>query len=529
MSTRSRRTRLLALILVPVASLIVVGGSWAVASPPGSSADDGYHLTSIWCAWGDSESCRGADRPGPVLVPDRVATPACFALQNGTDARCTWLLTGELIRTEWYNTGGEFNPPMFYATMRLFVGTDVARSVVVMRLVNSLLAAAMLLWALAVARPTVRRALLVSWGAALIPVGIFFIASTNPSGWVITGVGLYWAFVLTLLHEKTVRSRRAVLALGGAIVTAGMAIGARSDALYFILLSSIAVVVLSSNRFRGRVRHRWHLVTGLLAALAIILVIAWNTRAASFLKLSGQLNFPPGDAARDQPNAILKTLLEFPSFMAAMLGGQAPLWTQRSSALDGGTPGYSWPGFTYGVGYVDVHFPSIVGVLGIGAVTAIIIIGFQGHSPRKLIAATLIFLGIVGEVLFLRAIYGFSVMGQTLQPRYFLPIVLALIGICLLVYPSSRELMNRAQALILVCALALSSSIALRATMARYIHGQDHSYTQFSDLPRWWWPSGPSPDVVWIVGSFASLIWIASTVYVGRRGSSSKLRASTLN
>ena len=39
-------------VVLPLA-LLVVFGSWAVTSPVGSSPDDDYHLSSIWCAGGE--------------------------------------------------------------------------------------------------------------------------------------------------------------------------------------------------------------------------------------------------------------------------------------------------------------------------------------------------------------------------------------------------------------------------------------------------------------------------------------------
>lgn len=36
--------------LLPVIAFVFLGWSWAFASPTGSSADENYHLSSIWCA-----------------------------------------------------------------------------------------------------------------------------------------------------------------------------------------------------------------------------------------------------------------------------------------------------------------------------------------------------------------------------------------------------------------------------------------------------------------------------------------------
>ena len=41
-------------VWLPVAFFVMCAG-WALTSPPGSSPDDDFHLTSIWCAAGTQD------------------------------------------------------------------------------------------------------------------------------------------------------------------------------------------------------------------------------------------------------------------------------------------------------------------------------------------------------------------------------------------------------------------------------------------------------------------------------------------
>ena len=487
--------------------LLALGWSWAYASPLGSAADDDFHLNSIWCAWGDHETCIADPPKNRALVPDRLANAPCYALSSGLDARCTWLLTDDMVTTDRVNYG--YNPEPFYATLRAFVGPDEARSALIMRFFNVAVAAGLLVFAMVISRPAVRRALALGWAACLVPVGVFFIASNNPSSWVIIGTGVFWAFLYTLLSEPTLRSRRSVAALLGLSLSAVVALGARSDSFYPLLLSAVAVVLLTAPKWRARVFVHWAPWVVGLTVLGGMAVLLSNTRAGGMLRQASQLEFPAGDPGRDQPNAVLKTLLELPSYVGAMFGGQAPSWSQRTTALDGGTPGYTWPGFTYGMGWTDVAMPAIVGFLALGAAAGLFIVGLSSYSRRKLLALTILAAGFVAQVLFVRALFAFQ-LGNALQPRYLYPLVLVLMCVALLAFRCKHPLVNRGQTIVLVIALAVANSVALRATIARYAHGQAHSYTQLSDEPLWWWPSGPSPDALWIIGTVAGVVWFVA-------------------
>jgi hypothetical protein len=406
--------------------------------------------------------------------------------------------------------------------MNLLVGPDVDRSVLMMRFANVGVVALLFFMALFVGGAAGRRALLLTWAVVLVPVGIFFIASTNPSSWVITGVGLYWYFLYTALTIRPHRSRAALLSWGGVLATAVLALGSRSDSVYPLALSTIAVLMVCWKTAFSQVPRRRTLTIALLGIVAFVAVaaITWRSRAASIMSLVTQISFPAGDIGRDQPNAVLKLIAEFPSFVGGLVGGQPPLWAQRSSEFDGGTPGYSWPGFTYGLGFTDVQMPSLVGTVNLICIGAIMYISFRSYSWRKIAALALIAAGFLAEAIFLRAAYGFAAVGGfNLQPRYFVPLLFVLVGIATLVFPARTQVLTRGHVAILAILLSTSASVALRATLARYIHGQDHSWIQLADQPGWWWPRAPSPDAVWVLGSLAGLAWFAVTLTLARRAS----------
>lgn len=469
-------------------------------------------MSSIWCAWGDSESCVSNGSSDSFRVPERVAQPSCFALGGAPNAQCTYALTNSFVEVSNVNALTGYNPQPFYATLRVFVGPDVTLSVLQMRIFNVGLASTLFGLALAVSRVPVRRALALGWGIAIVPIGMFTIASTNPSSWAIMGSGVFWAFLCTFLQEPNWRGRRSLLAILGAAVSIVVALSGRSDSAYVIALSVVAVCVVSAASLRKRIRTLVPVATVVIAILVGIVVVSWNSRAGSLIASLGQVRFPPGDPQSDQPNAVVKTLSDLPSFLAGFFGGQAPSWSQRVSALDAETEGYSWPGFTYGLGFTDVAMPSLVWILVTGSIGAVIIIGFRTSSRFKIAALSMLVLGLVGEVLFVRALFAFQPGVAALQPRYFFPLILVIICFALIKPTGDAIGLNRLQAVVLLFALSIANVVAIRATMASYIHGQGHSWTQLADQPSWWWSFGPSPDQLTLLAAVFGILWLISAI-----------------
>lgn len=493
-------------VALPALAFLLLGWVWAFSSPVGAAADEGFHLTSIWCAWGDSDSCTISDIPGVVEVPDRVANASCMAQLGNENASCVYALTEDMVQTNEVNRGEIKYPPVYYATMRAFVGPDISKSVLIMRGFNVAIAAALMALLLAVARPVARRAWALAWMACLVPTGIFFIASVNPSAWAITGGAMFWAFLYTGLTQASYRSRRALVAFSGAGVCAAIALSARGDSAIVLAASTAAAVLLAWPHLRGRVRLLW------LAVLAIPLVaIAAAFNVGRYASLD--LVFPPGNPEMDQPNAVLRMLVELPTFLSGIVGGQVSYWAQRTSSNDSQIPGFSWSGYSYGVGSLDVQNPELSSLLVLACVAGVIFLGLRSHSSRKLTALALLFGTLVAQLLVMRGLVAFQPI-QSLQPRYFLALVVVAVGVAAMAFPRRLGPVNRGQAALLVALLAVADIAALMATVTRYIYGQTHSWTGIADPPMWWWSWGPSPTVTMAIGAVVTVAWLLAMARV---------------
>jgi hypothetical protein len=141
----NRPSRLRA-VLVAVAAVLTLF-AWGLASAPGSSPDDDFHLSSIWCARGLSpDRCEAVrDDPAVRLVPVQVAGVACYAFVNATSAACQNAFRDDLVPNTPSSKGNwnHLYPPVFYAVMSPLVTHDLETSVLLMRALNSLVTVAM--------------------------------------------------------------------------------------------------------------------------------------------------------------------------------------------------------------------------------------------------------------------------------------------------------------------------------------------------------------------------------------------------
>lgn len=467
--------------LAPVLVLVVLGG-WALASPVGSAPDDDFHLTSIWCANGTrADLCLPGPTSGERIVPPAVLYAPCFAQDPEVTPACQLASLERGSEPTVVTNRGSFDnnyPPLFYATMNLFAGPDLIVSALTMRLVNILLfiAISTALWMLL---PTTRRtALAWGWLITSVPLGVFLIASNNPSSWAVMGVGFSW---LSLLGYFETAGRRRI-ALGVIFtVTAFMAAGSRGDAAIYTVLGSAIAGFLTFRPTRA-----WLTAAVLPAALTIVAVLFFFSSQQSGVVTSGLGNgqIPPGGIS-DPLVLVAYNLLSVPFLWAGVFGA-------------------------WGLGWLDTTMPAIVATGALAVFIAVAFTGIGAASRRKSIA-------VVGlaAVLWLLPTYvlvrGLNVVGQNVQPRYLLPLIVIMGGLAVLPVVNRALTLGRLQIAAVGLTLAVAQSVALHVNMRRYVTGTDNQGWNLNAGIEWWW-TGPvvSPMLVWAVGSlaFAALLTI---------------------
>ena len=482
-----------------VLAVLLVPAIWAFSSPPGSSPDEDFHLASIWCAQGISPgTCETSDVATVLLVPRQAVAQTCYAHNPSQSGACqeaaiaydavdscdryafldnpaeacaqaqgTAGLTG--IWDGFANSHRSY-PPYYYEFMHLFVTSNVIVSIMMIRLVNVVITATMLLLVIFLSRRSARQAVVAAAIGASIPLGLSLTGSVNPSAWGIVSLCTFWVALLEGI-EQTQRKRRAAL-LAIAVIGLVMAIATRVDVQAFIAIS-IVVVLLLSPVAQKAVRRYWYLVAcgvGVIALGAIVM-----------MRVTQQWNVTPAGAP---PTSEAARLLLYSNFIEI-----SGLWT--------GSFG------TWGIGQIDTPTPSLVAALAVPVFFFFVLFGLSKVNAGKCIALAFIVVSFLTVALW--TLQGNSKhVGELVQPRYLLPLLFLLVGTAILVPNRETGLrLSHAQRHVIVGLLAVSQSLALHATMRRYITGIDFPHYNLNLGIEWWWTILPSPMLVWLVGSVA--------------------------
>lgn len=468
-------------VVVVTMAAIVCGAMWALSSPPGSSPDDNYHQATIWCvdatSSSSSDTCRVVGESettgGRVVeVPALVANPNCFAFLPAESGACQRPLRGKVATTEAVDNGTY--PGGFYRAMHLLVRDSIPESVLAMRIANVTLAA-LLLGAIAlVTTAAVRRLMVLVLVPVLIPLGWFILASVNPSSWSLSGLTAYGLALHTLFVAEGRRRRVAAGVLG--VLGLVMALCARGDAPVYAGVITAAVCVLHWRTLWAD--RRLVAIPAVVAAVCLWRVLA----AAQVASIAGA----SAETERTLSEVIPNLVLEWPALFSGMFG------------------------YAFGLGWLDTPVHSIT------AYPVALVIGFLGltglgrMSGPKAIAATVVFLPML--VLPLMTLYRTRlIVGESVQPRYILPLMPMLLAILLMDRASDRTVrLSRAQAVFIWLALSVATAAAIYANARRYVTGIDGP--TMIDTLEWWWQSAPSPAAVTVIGGLAFAVFSAPLV-----------------
>jgi hypothetical protein len=421
-------------------------------------------------------------------VPTNVVSAAeCYAFKAEVNASCVRDLPEGMSATDRVNVTANLYPGGYYRVMALFVGPDVERSVLMMRLANAVLASMLLALLIRVVPVGIGRAGLLAITVTFIPLGLFLVASTNPSGWAIVGLSLYLAFALALVGRTNWRSRRTWLIAGATLVTGLMAVTSRLDAAVFVIIASVLVAVLTGI---ARLRRAWP--AALLVAVVSIL---------------GAITF---------------------------LGHGTPSFSGEGTGVGGADPGVGLllTNATYlpilfvqalgfgGLGWNDTVLPPLVGAMGVLALGALAYAGLTVLPRRKAWAAALAFVALMSVPLVILQRDGLAV-GEAVQPRYLLPLLALLVLVLCLGPRSGKPLeLGSAPALALAAGLSVSAVVSYWANAHRYFGGADTGLFDLKLDPAWLSATGVPLWLTTLMTGAASIVFVAGVLVTARQSAS---------
>lgn len=496
---RALASRFQPVVLVPVLALITLV-CWAFASPLGASPDDDFHLTSSWCALGDRDGiCEATGEPGARYIPAEVANSAiCYAYHPEQSAGCQAGYGGSEPGDLVYANRGNFDglyPPVFYAVTGLLASPNVEASALAMRVLSATLFVAMST-ALFLLLPVRRRVTLVwAWLVSTIPLGVFILASNNPSSWAVISSGTLWLALLGY-YESTGRRRIGLGVLAGIATVVGA--GARSDAAVYSALAAVIASVLAFERSRRFLIHS--ILPAAVILVSIVFYFSSAQGAAAVADLPGGIAPTPGatpapvatDAAASGSGSvsltlILSNLLNMPLLWAGVFG--------------------SW-----GLGWLDTPMPGVVSVGSLVCFAVVVFAGLRAADLRKKLALALVGVALIAFPSYV-LLQAHAVVGGHVQPRYILPLIVILTGVGLLTVGDRGLKLSALQRDVVVVVLIVAHAMALHFTMRRFISGLDVGDWNLNNELEWWW-GGLAPMVVWVV---AVVAFGAMAVLITRR------------
>ena len=473
-NTRSRSTKTAGSIgraAVVLLLMFVALGSWAVSSPAGSSPDDDFHLASIWCGLGDREGlCESTSTPGERLVPQLTRdAPVCYATKPAVSASCQEDISDPdaLVATSRVNSEGLY-PPVYYAVTGVFASTNVEASVVVIRLVNVAIFLGVTALLYFLLPPRRRSTLAWSWSIAIVPLGMFLIASNNPSAWAIISGGTVW---LALVGYFESHGRRQLALAAVALIAVCLGAGSRADSALYTVLGAFVAVALT---FRKDLRYA---LLALLPIASIVIAVTLFLTSNQAASASGGLGTGTQATSPDIGYLLTINLLDVPLLWAGVFG--------------------SWQ-----LGWFDTPMP---GVVSVGALAAFCVVAFTGlahTSWRKLLVLGVIVSALVAIPVYILVKSNTRVGGEV-QPRYILPLIVIFGGVALFHLGQRTPQMGRVQTLLVEITLIIANSVALHENIRRYITGVDMGGWNLNTSVEWWWPGLPSPMAIWVIGSVA--------------------------
>ena len=453
-------------ILYPIL-LFVAMSAWALSSPPGSSPDEDFHLVSAWCGLGDRE---GLCAPGAAtvtrVVPLDLLRSPCFAFEPTISGNCP-TYPGQTEETYRGNFTGYY-PSGFYSVMGLFAGPSLESAVLSMRLVNSAVYALGLAALLFLARPSARAGYMLGSLITLVPLGLFSVASINPSSWAITSATLVWAGAVEFARAKKLSTRVALAALTA--LSLGLGVASRSDAAAYGALA-IGLAWLAAVKLGRRT-----LIFGAIAAAVLGAILVGSLSLGSFQFIGKVPPLTPDDEA----GGLFRRLKDLPNLYAGSFG-------------------------TRGLGWLDTTMPWVTWILA-GSVFALAIFwGLRRCGWRKAVSLLVIAVVAAAVPITLATMRHATVLA-VLQPRYFLPVLILAAMIAVSEDNLEGPQLNLAQSLVIIASLSMAHAGALHANLRRYLTGSEVQEFDLNAGMEWWWKVwSPSPMVVFGIGAIAFL------------------------
>lgn len=465
-------------VQVAVTSVLILLslGAWALASPVASSPDDDFHLASIWCSGnGYPGMCESGQVPNERNLSRALVQSACFAHNPSISAGCQKDLSVLHDNTLEISSRGNFNggyPPVYYSFMHYFASNDVEFSALMMRFVNILIFMLLVITVWLFAPRSTRKMQTIPWLITCIPLGLFVLASNNPSSWGLFGIGMSSLALYGYISSPAKPLLNRFVLAGVYFVSTFMASGARGDSALFCAFTTVVIVFVSCTSWKS------FREVAPIALISIALSTFLYLSSASATSVA-RVGSAPENIQVSPISILIQNILSLPDLFIGIFG-------------------------VWGLGWLDTPMPQLVWVTCTVIYVSYVAISWQKINLRQMLSQIAVIAALVLLPLYILQ-KEMATVGQFLQPRYFLPLFLLLAILVFEILKSEEFTPSTFFKFAVWIGLSLTQAISLYLNMDRYIHGTGISTgLNLNKFVQWWW-SGISigPMSVFVIGSVA--------------------------
>jgi hypothetical protein len=463
-------------------SFVLLLSTW-LAIPFGASGDMDYHLTSIWCAWGE--------RPG---LCDNIQTlpedpNARFSNHVSAEVPFMFQICDSRNIDYWPYCEFEANHPetqrlrmapsehmsFYYRIMNLFASDNIQLSVLMIRIVNIFISAIMLYLLLTLTKGRLKFSAISGFTFSMIPYGIQHFSGVTTRSWAIIGVMTSWAFLSSFLTTPKSETQLRRLRLFAYLFAVFLALSTRLDALLMVAISSIFVLILHLTSDKSLTSKQ------IIAGISTFVVLGFASQFLPVVKQYANFVIPESYGTAQY---ILFQILHIPEFVAD--------WWNYQIGQSGSGPG-------------------IIGIIGIILFAINIAFALQKASARQ--SLIFIFFSLIVFLLLAKT----SSVGRTMVPLsgfYTLGLAVPWLGICILNSKNRFQFMsttgNRCTAFIL---LTFSHAAYFYSLLEFYTRrGQRIGWFESISLNDvWWWNLGIGPNFVFLFGAIMFPVFLVTT------------------
>ncbi len=268
-------------ILLAGVALFVTLICWSLSSPINSHGDERYFIGSIWCANGYDENCLPLGLTESrneiafvnlgLCVPIGIETTYKRLLVDATKNSCQYEKGNQGSIKQFLSSinnrielngfiATDFNsvqyPLGYQKLMNVFATGNGVPSILVIRIINSLVFCSLFLLFLLVSAKKNAVYALTSFLLVSIPHVLFTISSIAPTSWAFTGCSLGWLFTFNLLTYPPKSTPRFTMSIVGWLISFVLAISSRYDAVViFVFTNFLTLILFFSSKFK-RVKIR---------------------------------------------------------------------------------------------------------------------------------------------------------------------------------------------------------------------------------------------------------------------------------